>query len=175
MRPHLSLAAVLLALGAAVPSARAQPGAAEPLVITAENRTAAAAAESGAPRPDAGARPGDVIRYRLTFTNVGAERIRGVALANPVAAGMRFVEASARTTREDVRTEYSADGGATWSAEPMEEVALEGRRVRRPIAPGRYTHVRWTVDGWVAPGATVVAEFEARLDDGRAPAASTGR
>ena len=77
--------------------------------------------------------------------------------------GFRFVGGSTRASRDDARAEYSADGGRTFSAQPMEEVVVEGRRVRRPVAPERYTHVRWTVDGWVAPGATVTAEFDARL------------
>ncbi|HEX2189402.1 MAG TPA: hypothetical protein VHG51_10915, partial [Longimicrobiaceae bacterium] len=82
---------------------------------------------------------------------------------------------SARSSRADARAEYSADGGATFSAQPTEEVVVEGRRVRRPVSPERYTHVRWTVDGWVAPGATVAAELDARFAGGAGTAAPGAR
>ncbi len=141
---------------------RAQ-GAPSPLAVTATNRTLAAEAARGAARPDDRVRPGDVLRYRLVFTNTAGRPVRGVNLANPLPRSFRLVGGSVRSSRADARPEYSADGGRTFSAQPEEEVVVEGRRVRRPVAPERYTHVRWTVDGWVAPGATVTAEFDARL------------
>jgi uncharacterized repeat protein (TIGR01451 family) len=176
---HIRTTLALFALAlAAAPAARAQQAPAagqQPLTVTATNRTAAAEAERGAPRRDDAARPGDVIRYRLTFRNPGSGRVRGVVLNNPVAAGMRFVGGSAQSSREDIAAEYSTDGGRTWSAQPMEEVTDEnGRRVRRPAAPETYTHVRWTVQGWVNPGATVTAEFDARLEGGRSSAPAPG-
>lgn len=134
-----------------------------PLTVTATNRTRAAEAERGAPREDDRVRPGDVLRYRLTFTNTAGRPVRGVNLSNPLPEGFRFVDGSVRSSRDDARPEYSADGGRTFSARPMEEVMVDGKPVRRPVAPERYTHVRWTVDGWVAPGATVTAELDARL------------
>jgi hypothetical protein len=48
--------------------------------------------------------------------------------------------------------------------------------VRRPVPSERYTHVRWTIDGSVAPGATVTAEFDARVNAGpETPSAPRGR
>ena len=163
------LAALALTLGAA--SAQAQRAAApQALVVTAENRTATAEAARGATRRGDAARPGDVMRYRLTFTNVAGRPVRGVQLANPLPAGIRLVEGTPRASREDARAEYSADGGKSFSARPMEDVIVDGRTVRRPVPAERYTHVRWTVDGTVAAGATVVAEYDARI--GAPPAGS---
>ena len=173
---HIRYTLPLLALAmlAAAPAARAQQT--EALVVTATNRTAAAEAEAGAPRSDAAALPGDVLRYRLTFRNPGQQPVRGVVLNNPVAAGLIFVAGSARSSRDDVVTEFSTDGGRSWAAQPMEEVTDEsGRRVRRPAPPEKYTHVRWTVTGAVTPGTTVTAEFDARLAGGRPTAAADGR
>lgn len=147
----------------ALPARAQQAAAPSPLAVTATNRTLAADAARGAPRADERARPGDVLRYRLTFTNTAGRPVRGVNLSNPLPQSFRLVGGSTRASRDDARAEYSADGGRTFSAQPMEEVVVEGRRVRRAVAPERYTHVRWTVDGWVAPGATVTAEFDARL------------
>jgi uncharacterized repeat protein (TIGR01451 family) len=169
-----TLPLLALALFAAAPAVRAQQD--EALTVTALNRTAAAEAERGTPRSDAAARPGDVLRYRLTFRNPGQQPVRGVVLNNPVAAGLTFVAGSARSSRDDVVTEFSTDGGRTWAAQPTEEVTDEsGRRVRRPAPPEKYTHVRWTVTGAVAPGTTLTAEFDARLAGGRPTAGPDGR
>jgi uncharacterized repeat protein (TIGR01451 family) len=158
------LLGLLLALTFAAPlraQAPARPAAA--LAVTAENRTAMAAEARGAKRSDAAVHAGDVLRYKLTFTNTAGRPVRQVALQNPVAAGLQFVAGSASSSRQDARAEYSADHGATWSVKPMETVTIDGKRIERAIAPERYTGVRWIVDGWVSPGATVTAQFEARL------------
>ena len=168
-RIRFSLAA-LAALLLAAPAVAQQP-ARGAVQMTAENRTATAEAARGTPRQDQAARPGDVLRYRLTFTNTAGRQVRGVVLRDPVPAGLRYVAGSANADRADVQVEYSLDGGRTWSAQPMEEVVVDGRRVQRPAGPEKYTNVRWTVGGWVAPGATVTAEFDAQV---RASAATTG-
>ena len=159
LRVRFLLALVLLALAA--PAVAQQ----QALVLSAQNRTAVASK-----RADLAVRPGDLVRYKLTFTNVAGRQVRGVALANPLPQGMRFVAGSASSTRNDARLEYSIDGGRSFSVQPMVDVVVDGRTVRQPAPPEQYTHVRWTVDGWVAPGATVVAEFDARLG-ATAPAA----
>jgi uncharacterized repeat protein (TIGR01451 family) len=141
----------------------AQQAPQQALVVTAENRTAAQAAHDGHARRDGNARPGDVVRYRLTFTNTAGRPVRRVQLSNPLAGGMRFVAGSVQASRADALPEYSIDGGRTFSTQPMEEVQVDGRRVRRPAPPERYTSVRWVVDGFVAPGATVLAEFDAQI------------
>lgn len=133
------------------------------LAVTAENRTAVAAAARGAKRADATVHAGDVLRYKLTFTNTAGRPVRQVALQNPVASGLQFVGGSAQSSRQDARAEYSADNGVSWSARPMETVMIDGKRIERAIAAERYTSVRWIVDGWVPAGATVTAQFEARL------------
>jgi uncharacterized repeat protein (TIGR01451 family) len=109
---------------------------------------------------------GDVVRYRLTFTNPQRNAVQGIVLNNPIPAGMQFVAGSSSASRDDIRVEYSADGGKNFSTQPTEEVTIEGRKVRRPVASERYTHVRWTVGGTVAPGAAVTAEYDARLPAG---------
>ena len=158
-----SIAHLLVLLVLAVVPAAAQRGAPSgPFRVTAQNRTAAELAARGTPRGDDQVRPGDVVRYRLAFTNPQRTPVRPV-LANPIAPGMTFVAGSARTARADARAEYSIDGGKTYSTQPMEWVVVNGRRVQRAAAPEKYTHVRWTVGGFVAPGATVVAEFDARF------------
>ena len=158
------LVGVLLALTFAAPlRAQAPARPANALAVTAENRTALEASSRGAKRGDAAVHAGDVLRYKLTFTNTAGRPVRQVAIQNPVADGLQFVAGSAKVSRDDARAEYSADHGATWSARPMETVTVDGKPVQRAVAPERYTGVRWVVDGWLSAGATVTAQFEARL------------
>jgi uncharacterized repeat protein (TIGR01451 family) len=153
----------LVTLGARAQAQAPAAGAAPTLRVVAENRTAAQAAARGARRADSTVHAGDVVRYKLTFTNSADRAIRNVAIQNPVPAGLQYVAGSAKASRDDARAEYSIDGGHTWSPRPMETVVVDGARIERPVAPERYTAVRWTVGGAVAPTATVTAEFEARL------------
>jgi uncharacterized repeat protein (TIGR01451 family) len=155
--------AILATLAGGQLLALAQAPDVKPLVVTATNRTAAAEAAGGSPRNHDRVDGGDVVQYLLTFTNVTDQPVRQVVVSNPVPQGFRMVAGSVKASRADARPEYSIDAGSSFSAQPMEEVLVDGRPVRRPAAPEKYTHVRWTVDGWVAPGATVVAEFDARL------------
>lgn len=177
MRIRTLTTVALLALGFlwAAPS-QAQRATPSPLTVSVENRTAQAEASRGAARRDDRAHPGDVLRYRLTFRNPGTGAVRGVTLANPVAQGLVFMGGSTRSSRTDARVEYSADGGRTFSAQPTEEVTDEqGRRVRRPVPAERFTHVRWVVDGSVAAGAVVTAEFDARVTGAQGTSVESGR
>ncbi len=107
--------------------------------------------------------PGDVIHYRLVFTNITDVAVRRVEFNDPLPAGLRYVGESAAADRDDVVIDYSIDGGSTYSAQPMIEEIVGGMRVRKPAPPERYTHIRWRVEGWVQPGAQVTAEFRAKL------------
>jgi uncharacterized repeat protein (TIGR01451 family) len=161
MRNTLQILLVAAALLASVAGSGAQQQTA--LAMTALNRTAAAEAAAGQERTTEQARPGDVLRYQLVFTNTSSSDARQVVLANPLPQGMSYVGGSIRASRDDAHAEFSIDGGQSFSAQPMEEVVVDGQRLRRPAAPERYTHVRWTIAGAVAPQAVVTAEFEARI------------
>ena len=157
------LALLALVTGSAA-AARAQ--AAPPpssLRVRVLNMTAAEQAEKGRARRDTAAMPGDVLRYTLVFVNRLPRPVRGVALANPIPAGVQLVAGSTRATRADARVEYSADLGASYSPRPVEQVVEDGRTLRRVIPPERYTHVRWMLDGQVPPSDSVVTEFAVRI------------
>ena len=151
MRKMMVVAALLLTGAGALAAQR-------PLVVTAQNLNAASRGSQSQ-----AVLPGDVLRYQLRFTNRNPGDVRGVVFTNPVPAGLRYVDRSAGADRQDVTVEYSADGGKTFAATPMVTEVVDGRRVRKPAAPAQYTHVRWTVQGSIAPGAMVTAEFRAEL------------
>lgn len=156
MRKGITLGLGLVLL--AVPVA-AQVAAPQALAITAHNVTAIEAE-----RPDAltgASLPGDVIEYRLTFTNHTEGPVSDVVLNDPIPAGLVFVPGSVTADAEALVVEYSIDAGASWSERPVVEVEVDGRLVTRPAPPEAYTHVRWTITDAVSPGAQVTARFRA--------------
>jgi uncharacterized repeat protein (TIGR01451 family) len=165
----LSAAAVVLLSPSAFAQETEQPQA---LVITASNQMAGDAAHQEMARQGGDANallPGDVVLYRLTFTNITDVQVRNVDFKDPLPAGLHFVGGSATADREDVAITYSIDGGQTYLEQPMIEEVIDGERVVRPAPPEMYTHVRWLVSGWVQPGSQVTAEFKAQLPANEAP------
>jgi uncharacterized repeat protein (TIGR01451 family) len=156
------LAVLLLVICAGV--LRAQSAAPRPLVVTAENLMA-----KGRSGNAEAVLPGDVLRYRLQFTNQNSGDVRGVVFTNPVPTGLRYVDGSAAADRDDVLVEYSTDGGKTYSPRPMVTEVVAGKRTQKPALPEQYTHVRWTVRGSIASGASVTAEFRATLPAAQHP------
>jgi len=108
---------------------------------------------------------GDVVQYRLVFTNVTDAPVRNVEFNDPLPGGLRYVAETATADRGDVVIEYSIDGGQSFSARPMVQETVAGEQVQRPAPPDRYTHIRWRIDGWVQPGAQVTAAFQAQLPE----------
>jgi len=145
-----TLSSVLLAPRLAAAPAQAP----KTLVVTARNLTAEAARV---------AKPGDVIRYGLVFTNVTAGPVKNIQFVDPIPAGMVYVLGSAAADRP-VRLEYSIDGGKSYSAQPVIAVVQDGKTVEQPAPRERYTHVRWTVLGSLAPGAKATAEFRTQVN-----------
>ena len=139
----------------------AQAQAPQPLVITAHNVTADTVSVRGR---DVVARPGDVIRYALVFTNVTAGPVRNIQFVDPIPGGMVYVLSSA-TADHAVRIEYSIDGGKTYAARPVIAALVNGQRVEKPAPRELYTHVRWTVLGSLAPRARVMAEFRTQVSE----------
>lgn len=87
------------------------------------------------------ARPGDLIEYRLTYSNTEANPVNGLLVNGPVPAGTRYVGDSARSLkRASVR--FSSDGGASWQQAPLKRKGADGKDVVVP--PEQYTHVQWT-------------------------------
>ena len=180
--PRLSLAlisaAVTLTVGAparaqqprtptmqqrAAQQAASQRSATPALTVVAVNTTAAADSARGAKRRDTSVRPGDVLRYTLTFDNRGPRSVRNVELRNPIPSGVHFVPGSTHASRADARLEFSADNGRSWAARPVETVVVERRQVTRPVPADRFTHIRWVIPGTLAPKAVVRGAFEVRV------------
>lgn len=65
--------------------------------------------------------PGEVIEYRVTAVNRGdiIYRAGTVVVTLPIGTGLAYVEGSASPTSERYVTEFSADGGRTFSEPPV--------------------------------------------------------
>ena len=169
----MKLSVLIAAALAAAPSGLAlgqEAEAPKALVVTAENLMQGDARhqeyESRGGDP-AAMLPGDVVRYELQFTNLTSDSVQQVVFQNQVPAGLAYVSGSAGADRDDVSVEYSIDGGATYTATPMAEVVVDGQTVLRPAPPETYTHIRWTLAGWLQPQAELTAEYRARLPGDR--------
>ncbi len=167
--------AVLLALASG--SAAAQEAAApKALVISAtilswgQGRPQAIDAPDRDPNTVA---PGDVVEYRLVFTNITEGAVINIRFTDPVPEGMHYLQGTAGADREDVDVEFSLDGGTSYSELPMIEVVVDGRIEQRPANPEDYTDIRWTVQGEVEPDARVAAAFQVRY--GAVKEAGSGR
>lgn len=158
MRKELltALAGAALALSAWTLPASAQVRAPEPLVVTAMNVTARTA---GRTTPEGQALPGDVLEYRLNFTNVRDGAALGVVFSNPVPDQTVYLLGTAGADRGDAQVEFSVDGGESWSNAPTVPVLVNGELVQRPAPAEAYTDIRWTLRDPVAPGARVSASF----------------
>ena len=106
--------------------------------------------------------PGDVVEYRLVFTNITGRPVNNIQFTDPLPEGMHYLKGTAGAGREDVDVEFSLDGGTSYSEQPMVEVVVDGRTEQRPASPEDYTHIRWTVHGEVQPDARVTAAFQVR-------------
>ena len=106
---------------------------------------------------------GDVVEYRLVFTNITGNPVDNIQFTDPLPKGMHYLQGTAGADREDVDVEFSLDGGTSYSEQPMVEVVVEGQTELRPASPEDYTNIRWTVHGEVQPDASVTAAFQVRF------------
>jgi uncharacterized repeat protein (TIGR01451 family) len=153
----LLVAAVLLMTGSSVQAQQAN----SPLKVSFTNITLqhdSARAKGGSTT----ALPDDTLRYVLAFTNTQERALRDVVFTNPIPAGLVLVSGSVKSTAS-TKVEYSIDGGHGYSEQPMVLVEENGRKIRRPATPDSYTHIRWTITGSIAPGATVTAQYDTRV------------
>ncbi|NND89932.1 MAG: DUF11 domain-containing protein [Granulosicoccus sp.] len=90
------------------------------------------------------AEPGNVMEFRIVFTNNGDDDVRGVQVVDPIPQNTRFVPDSPQS---DVPADFevSIDGGESFELEPVVriETQADGSQKEVVIPPEQYTHVRW--------------------------------
>jgi len=92
------------------------------------------------------AAPGDVMEYRLIFTNNSDSPVKGLKVTDPVPVHTSFVAQSAHTEAE-ASFMVSIDGGITFEKTPVTriETQSDGTQKKVIIPPEQYTHLRWDV------------------------------
>ena len=104
--------------------------------------------------------PGERVVYSLHYTNDQAEAVNDITLTMPVPAETTYVEGTA--DRPGAALVVSTDGGESFVPRGAATVMGEDGQPRRAQASD-ITHLRWTVAGPVAPGATDALVFKADL------------
>jgi uncharacterized repeat protein (TIGR01451 family) len=132
------------------------------VTMTYRNLTLAHDSAGARTRKNGDALNNDTLRYELMFRNPQQFALRNVVFENPLPSNLLLVGGSV-TTSAPARIEFSIDGGKTFSTQPMARTTVNGVSVERPAAPEQYTHIRWTIMGELAVGATVTARYDARI------------
>ncbi len=93
------------------------------------------------------AAPGQVMEFRIEFTNSGPEEVSGIAVVNPVPANTRYL-ADSHAADVGAAFEVSIDGGESFEPEPVTRIETQpdGSQATVVVPPGQYTHVRWVAD-----------------------------
>lgn len=104
--------------------------------------------------------PGDSVVYTITFSNISDETAENVTITNPIAESLTYVEGSA--FGPGMVIEFSVDGGKSFDQAADLMVANNGDQ--RPADAGDFTHVRWTLENDLEPGAQAMAHFRAQLN-----------
>ena len=93
------------------------------------------------------AEPGDVIEYRLVFTNSGEADVFGLNVVNPIPDNTSFIEQSAMTAIPSTFM-VSIDGGETFESTPVTriETQADGSQKEVVVPPSLYTHVQWKAE-----------------------------
>lgn len=100
-------------------------------------------------------KPGDLIEYRVRYTNKGSAPVNDFAVTLPIPAGLELVAQS-----DAPRAPLASMDGATFKPVPlMRTVRKDGREVTVPVPLAEYRALRWQAGQL---GAGKVAQFSAR-------------
>jgi len=87
---------------------------------------------------------GDEVHYTVRVRNPTSNPVNDVQVTKRLPFGLHYLPGSATGPACDI--EFSADGGASFTAKP---------------SAGEFTHVRWTLRRPLPPGATAMLRFRA--------------
>ena len=109
--------------------------------------------------------PGDVIEYRISYSNNGENSISGLVVTGPVPSGVEYVGESA-ASEEPHNLEVSTDNGETWQVEPVMRTVTDeesGEAREEVVPPTEYTHVRWVSVNPMDPEETQQYRYRVRV------------
>jgi uncharacterized repeat protein (TIGR01451 family) len=104
--------------------------------------------------------PDDIVIFTTTYTNKGKQPATGVAVTNPIAPEMTYVDGSA--DGKDTKVQFSVNNGRTFASPDALTVKDAAGKVRKATAAD-YTAIRWTRTTPLAPGSSGTVGFRARI------------
>lgn len=89
-------------------------------------------------------KPGDILEYRLTYTNNLANPIRNLQPALPIPGGMKYLG----TAQPEIESaSLTLSGGSFQDLPIMREVELpNGRTAQREVPASEYRRLRWGIE-----------------------------
>jgi len=104
--------------------------------------------------------PGDTVIFTNVYENVGSEPVTKAVINNPVPEHTVYVDKTAEV--KGARAEFSIDGGKTYGLpKTLMVVGTDGKAKQAQASD--YTHIRWTIEKAVAPGAKGSVSFKAKV------------
>jgi uncharacterized repeat protein (TIGR01451 family) len=107
-------------------------------------------------KPVKSVKPGDLIEYRVVYTNQTAKPLRDVKAELPIPQGLEY---QARTAYP-AQTAEAAVAGGEFAQEPLMREVAAGKKAAVPYA--EYRHLRWSL-GRVGANAKVEVAARARV------------
>ncbi len=104
--------------------------------------------------------PGDEVIYTIHFVNSGTEPASDVVITNPIPDHMVFTKVE--ESPSGAKVSISADGGSRYDA-PRNLTVTDAKGQTRPAKASDFTHVRWTFQNPLEPGAEGSVSFRAQL------------
>lgn len=104
--------------------------------------------------------PGDTVIFSTHYAYQGEKPATDVVINNPLPEHMLYLDGTAEG--KGTRIEFSADKGKTFTAANKVKIRdAEGKE--RPASAADFTHIRWTIEGALAPGAKGSVSFKAKV------------
>lgn len=113
----------------------------------------------------ASVKPGDVIEYRATYTNVSKQTVQGLVAKLPIPEGLEYLPKTAKPFNASLQM---AGRDGQFGVEPLQRKAADGSAQALPYT--EYRTMRWSI-GQLNAGASVVVSARAKVE-GAAPQAS---
>lgn len=108
------------------------------------------------------AEPGEVVEYRLHYSNRGRGPVRKLVIVDPVPWGVVCDPLSASIPRQ-AEVEFSIDGGKSYRAWPIAPESDGSGKEVKPISPDKITHVRWIFSRELAPREEITVTYRATV------------
>lgn len=112
------------------------------------------------------ARPGQIVEYRVTVTNVSQETLpaSNAMITGPVPATTIYLANSASSGSE-ARLEFSADGGQTFAEKPLlEKINEQGEKELVEALPEEYTATRWALLAPLEPAQSLTFTYRVTVN-----------